>query len=280
MVEHDQRHEGGAADGPGGEGQAPAEEIGADTGGDLAEDHRAVGADHVAGHRLEVHPQLALQVGRHPVVGAVVAEQQEAGGEAPEQEHAARFRIAQHPSQRAGAASLGVALRSRAGTLAPGLAASQDGDSGTQGRRARQTSAGATAVKNKVRQPNSGMICPPAGSPPGSPRSSRPAWRRGWWCGTWFRRTRTSGCCRRRTASRGRARRRSGSARTASSSGSAPATRYRWRTARWSRSPLAPGRSGRSTSRHRYRRRPCRRESGCRGSRLRSCSGRIRPSGC
>ncbi|CRN89302.1 hypothetical protein PAERUG_P7_London_17_VIM_2_06_09_05632 [Pseudomonas aeruginosa] len=121
MVEHDQRHEGGAADGPGGEGQAPAEEIGADAGGDLAEDHRAVGADHVAGHRLEVHPQLALQVGRHPVVGAVVAEQQEAGGEAPEQEHAARFRIAQHPSQRAGAASLGVALRSRAGTLAPGL---------------------------------------------------------------------------------------------------------------------------------------------------------------
>ncbi|MNL52301.1 hypothetical protein D3C87_1754640 [compost metagenome] len=93
MEQHDHRQEYRGPQGAKGEHGTPPDTVSRQARQDFAEDHRGVGADHVAGHGLEVHAQFAFQVRRHPVVHTVVTELQKAGSQGPEDKHPAGLRI-------------------------------------------------------------------------------------------------------------------------------------------------------------------------------------------
>src|SRR5690606_3757847 len=95
VEQNDHRQEDCRTNGTEGVYGAATELVRSHAGQDLAEDHRCVGADKVGGHGLEVHAHFGLQVCRHPVVNAVIAELQEACCQAPEDEHTASLSIAE-----------------------------------------------------------------------------------------------------------------------------------------------------------------------------------------
>src|SRR5450830_106087 len=95
MVQNDERQKDCCTKGTESIYRTTAKMVSHPAGHDLAQNHGDIGANHVAGHRLEVKMQFLFQVGRHPVAHTVVTKLEETSGQRPEDEHATIRRVAE-----------------------------------------------------------------------------------------------------------------------------------------------------------------------------------------